>query len=185
MRKIVRFMSHKEAMKLLDGQKLVNNKHHKHEDRSKTDSVGFCFTSGKRSLYENMRFLSGIVDGDVALVGEIADDKIPHNFVQGYGVYARPVDIPDDPAAQIGMIGEMLTSMASGEFFKSNPREQMRIQEWSTCEYSLADFESWGMYIPAPEEKPVIDDPMLRMLLSKGSHNWEKTELVTGKEQYV
>ena len=183
-RQIVRFMSAKEALRLLDGQTIVNNKAHRAEGGSKTDSIGFCFTSGKRSLQDSMKFLSGIVSPQVALVGVIDEEtQTPNDFVKGYGVYVKPMEIPDDPIEMLTQLTEMLTAISEGKIDKKSKYNQtMRIQEWSTCSYSLDSFTKWGMYTPAPQKKVEGGDDKLQKMIEFGSQVWQDIELVAGEE---
>lgn len=84
MEKIFRFMSFAEFEKLINGNKLTNNKRHE----GYTSSVGFCFGIGnyedaERRYNENM---SGIVTEDVCVVFDADTSK----FTASSGQYADP-----------------------------------------------------------------------------------------------
>lgn len=84
MMKVFRYMSKKEFEKLINGEKLVNNKCHSLDGH--TNSVGFCFMDVEDNeptfAYE---FLSGIVSDDICVVFETKK-----KLTKSYGVYADP-----------------------------------------------------------------------------------------------
>lgn len=80
--KIFRYMSKKEFDKLVKGEILKNNTHHK----AYTNSVGFCFMKVADNEPEYAyNFLSGIVDDDICVVFE-TNKKL----TKCYGIYADP-----------------------------------------------------------------------------------------------
>ena len=64
---VTRFRSRKEWLALCSGQTITNNRKHK----SKTTSVGFCFTEDSPEVA--WQYLAGIVDADVCVTFDFPD----------------------------------------------------------------------------------------------------------------
>lgn len=79
---LFRFMSIKEFDKLINGETLKNNTHHK----TRTTSIGFCFMKTEDNTPEEAyEFLSGVVSSDLCVVFE-TNKKL----TKSYGIYASP-----------------------------------------------------------------------------------------------
>lgn len=178
MTKVIRFMSTAEAIKLVAGVELVNTANHG-DKKAKTDSVGFCFTDGKVGVHGAAKYLTGITSPDAVFVGNL---KKSSKLKKGYGVYAKPVDIPYDPAEIISMLGEMLKEMGDGTFFNPDESKLQTVNEWSGTTYSLEDFSSWGIYVAEPYKPQEGDSKLVIELMGKGSERWKTKLLVAGKD---
>lgn len=126
-RHLLRFMSAQEAQALLNGDRIRN--HNRHPGMA-TDSVGFCFAPvihSRKVIYEHAQHLSGIVNMDVCLVGEIRGGipvhAHPDGWKRGTATYSTPAH---DGTHQI-------------------------LDEYSRTNYALADFDWWAFYLPNPQ----------------------------------
>lgn len=163
---VTRFMSIEEFNKLMSGEKLVNKTDHKKEHGSRTNSVGFCFSGGEEGLYYTAQHLSGIVSFDVCLVADVDDDK----FVKGYGEYASHMEMPKTAEEMALSILQMID-----ELLNPQKTERLVLDEWSTTEYQLSDFNKLGAYVHSAV------DPDLKYV---SSLNWKEPVHFNGEEMY-
>ena len=161
--KVVRFMSFSEFFALIEGKELENTKNHKEEDKSKTDSIGFCFTPIDElkddTIYNIARYLCSVATTKFCVVADIDETKLR----KGYGVYADHSE--DDKMS--------LRDMVDPSKWKS-----MTVDEYSTTKYSLKDLENARWFLPEDEgdgffsiewEHPVeITEKVNNKLLKKG-----------------
>lgn len=161
--KVVRFMSFSEFFGLIEGKELENTKNHKEEDKSKTDSIGFCFTPIDElkddTIYNIARYLCSVATTKFCVVADIDETKLK----KGYGVYADHSE--DDKMT--------LRDLADPSKWKS-----MTVDEYSTTKYSLKDLKNARWFLPENEgdgfwsiewKNPVeITEKVNNKLLKKG-----------------
>lgn len=75
--KLFRFMSKKEYIRFMNGEKLINNTDHKKYRNGACESVGFCFFNYAEYKPEEMlHSVTGIVSMDICCIFETARDKV-------------------------------------------------------------------------------------------------------------
>lgn len=170
-------MSSYEALRLINGETVVNNTDHNKDNQRSTDSVGFCYfdwNDKDKTIYDYASKISGIADMEVCLVAT-PKDEYKHLFKKGYGLYARD-DVMKEPtgkestAEAFMMILDMIDIVAKELSDKSL---RARYSEYSTKEYRLSMFKDWKIYTPDTENE---HDRSKHIKYS--SHDYKKPKLV-------